>query len=168
MKTESIPPSSADHDEIVPHKRDCAQSLHPNWLDCFKSERDRLVLLPRSPSSIFAYWEWTPSRTEEFRNSSLNGELILKLFNAEDKTPAEGSPAAVCVAEFPCMWDSLKMYIKPPERGQDYYAALFIRTAAGDFQTLLKSNTVQVPAGKPAGDSDSAPGTGYTERFKKP
>lgn len=159
MKTESVPPYPADHNETVPHKRDRAQSHHPNWLDCFKSERDRLVLLPRSPSSIFAYWEWTPSRTEAFRNSSLKGELILKLFNAEDKTPA---------TEFPCMWDSLKMYIKPPERGRDYYAALFIRTASGDFQTLLKSNTVQVPAGKPAGTSDSVPGTGYTERFKKP
>ncbi|GAI57572.1 unnamed protein product, partial [marine sediment metagenome] len=35
-------------------------------------------------------------------------------------------------------------------------------------QTLLKSNTVQVPSGKPAGASDGVPGTGYTERFKKP
>lgn len=144
----------SEHTDPSPDNRN---DYHANWLDCFNSEKDSLVLLPVSPLSLLAYWQWTPAKTEAFRGAKLKGDLVLRLFNAEDKSPA---------AEFPCRWDGLKMYVKPPEGRRGYYAVLSVPSDSGSLQTLLESNIAVVPSGRPAAAGEERiPGS--SERFRR-
>jgi len=125
------------------------------WLDSFKSERLRLVLFPRDPGTIFAYWEWTPQKTELFRNTLPKPNITLRLFDAEDKSQA---------ADFTLSWDILKAYLNVPAPGKSYYAELLVKTSEGNFNTVTGSNIITMPAGKPE-NCESPPSS--RERMKK-
>ncbi len=120
--------------------------LNADWLNCFNSDKNRLVILPLSPVSIFVYWQWTASKTEFFRGNPAQNACVLRLFNAETKTQA---------AEFKCRWDGLKLYLEPPQETRRYYASLCVIDAGGTAQTLLESNVITLPYGGQAGELEA-------------
>ncbi|MFA6583447.1 MAG: DUF4912 domain-containing protein [Elusimicrobiaceae bacterium] len=111
------------------------------WRECFSSSRDRVIILPRSPLSMFIYWEWTALRTSLFKTGKLDATVKLKLLYADSNTLA---------VEYSKPWDTLKMYIQPPQAGRSYYALLEILNSTGAHQTTLTSNTIVIPSGMPA------------------
>ena len=118
-----------------------------HWHEFFRSAKDRLVLIPRSPKSILLYWEWTTAKTSLFKKGTLAPDLLIKIMDADTKKP---------VCEVKLHWDTLKTYIEPPVKGKYYYAVAYISNSSGRIQTLLESNTVLVPGGTPL-DKDSIP-----------
>ncbi|MDD4003740.1 MAG: DUF4912 domain-containing protein [Elusimicrobiaceae bacterium] len=122
------------------------------WNESLGSARDRLIILPRGPQSMFVYWEWTAARSALFRAGKLDPAVKIRLFFAGANSPA---------AEYARPWDTLKMYIEPPQRGRQYYAMLEINSPGGGHHTHLNSNTILIPSGFPAGaPEDYVPSSG--------
>lgn len=126
------------------------------WRGMLASSKDRLVLLPRNPSSILAYWEWTSKKAGLFASGVLAPEISIKLFctkNGEQK------------AEIKTRWDTLKLYVQAPAPGCYYKGSLSYFTADGKPQSSLDSNTVQIPAGATSADADFLPSS--EERLRR-
>ena len=93
-----------------------------------------------------------------FEKGILAPEITIKLMSAEHRLP---------VAQFRAQWNGLKLYIEPQDSGKYYYAALHIFNISGDLQTVLESNTVLVPRGRPGDGTAPLPtsssfGGGYS------
>ncbi|PIU19444.1 MAG: hypothetical protein COT18_07400 [Elusimicrobia bacterium CG08_land_8_20_14_0_20_59_10] len=97
---------------------------------------DRLVLLPKNPGVLFAFWQFSASREEAFISSALGGEVELRLFHSEDKAQVSALKAA---------WKSGKAYLEVPAQGRSYTAALYA-LRSGEWEKLLESNPVSSPA----------------------
>ncbi|HAH32098.1 MAG TPA: hypothetical protein DCL44_07280 [Elusimicrobia bacterium] len=103
-------------------------------------ETDSLVMLARNPASVFVFWQFNPHKAAAFRDGSYAPEIKIRLFYAEDKTPAGEAAFA---------WDSLKAYLKPPLEGRVYFAALYGVKPDGACEKLLDSNSVTLPVSSP-------------------
>lgn len=98
--------------------------------------RERLVLLPRDPQWIFAYWELAPALAR--RQDPGLGELRLYF--------EETGELALAV---PCDLRAGKFYIKAPHRGRRYFAELGLKPRADLFRPALRSRPVALPRGQP-------------------
>lgn len=126
------------------------------WESSFCSSKDRFVLVPRSPSSILSYWEWTVKRADMFRSGVLSTEILLKLFCAKSGQQK---------LEIKARWDTLKLYLTAPAPGLYYKGSLSFFTADGKPQSSLDSNIIQQPGGVPASGADYIPSS--EERFRR-
>ncbi len=97
---------------------------------------DCLVLLPKNPATFFVFWRFSAGRAEAFRLASFSPEIELRLFYAEDKTPASSHKA---------QWQAGRAYLPVPERGGNCEAALYA-LRNGAWERLLDSNQAAAPA----------------------
>ncbi len=97
---------------------------------------DCLVLLPKNPATFFVFWRFSAGRGEAFRLASFSPEIELRLFYAEDKTPASSHKA---------QWQAGRAYLPVPERGGNCEAALYA-LRNGAWERLLASNQAAAPA----------------------
>lgn len=100
------------------------------------SLKDRLVILPKNPNSIFVFWQWTESRTGAFSSGELKEEIMIKLYYDEDKTLA---------GEYSFRWDRFKVYLKPPRQGKFYYAVAVVYAGKETAETAMESNVIEIP-----------------------
>jgi len=113
---------------------------------------DRLVLLPRDPWWLFAYWEITPaSRVEALRalgDEAAGTREVLRVYdvtfiefdgqNAWSWFDVDFAPGAES-------W-----YVNVGKPATSYCAELGLRTASGRFLPLVRAATVQTPSSQPA------------------
>ncbi|NMD42032.1 MAG: DUF4912 domain-containing protein [Firmicutes bacterium] len=127
-----------NHTEIDDPSRSC--SLPQDYAE------DRLVLLPRDPYCIFAYWELSPS-TRETLAGRIGAErwpelcFILRVFK-HDRS-GKNNPAGhfdLKVSPSDNRW-----YIAVQEADRCYHAELGWVLPPEPFQTLLRSNSIRTP-----------------------
>ncbi len=98
---------------------------------------ERLVLLPRDPWWLFAYWELGRSGPGELRLLfEETGELALSV---------------------PCDLGSRRFYLKAPHPGRRYIGVLGLKPQLDAFQPLLRSSAVELPHGQAADRGQPAP-----------
>jgi len=97
--------------------------------------RDRLVLMPRDPHWLFAYWEITPASRAKITGSSF---LRVKRFNPVGKTLASYFDLALTP-------ETDNWYINAGFANSLYQVDLGWQDPAGNFHPLLSSNFAQTP-----------------------
>lgn len=97
---------------------------------------DKLVLLPKNPGSLFAFWSFSAARGDLFRSSSLGGEVEVRLYRAEDKAQVFSARSS---------WEAGRAYLAVPPHGGAYQAALYV-LRGGEWEKAVESNPVSAPA----------------------
>ena len=107
---------------------------------------DLLVILPRDPYCIFAYWEFgCPAR--EALEEQAGGEqqpgpsLQLRVFK-HDWGDGESVESYFDLSPG---WEDDSRYIPVPEADRLYHVELGWTPAQGSFQSLLRSNSIRTP-----------------------
>ena len=117
--------------------------------------RDRIVLLPRDPWWAFAYWEITPStRLLALRALGAEGEGAREVLRVYDVTflSFTGDNAWLSFdLELPPGTDN--WYLNPSRPAASYLVEIGLRTAAGRFLPLARSNMVTLPRPSPSPDT---------------
>jgi hypothetical protein len=104
--------------------------------------QDRLVLLPRDPNWMYAYWDLQGSSREAAREQG-GQNLALRLYEYHDD---QLEPMAEhWVQEVSRSW-----YLPVPSPGQSYLLELGYRKADGGWLPLLTSNRIIVPPAQPS------------------
>lgn len=105
-------------------------------------EKDRIVLLPRDPEWIFAYWDISDATRERLRTrigeKEWSGGAFAVRLRAVD--PGHGASLEIRVEGAARNW-----YIRLPEAGRTYRADLGFLSSSGRFVVLAGSNEVQTP-----------------------
>lgn len=100
---------------------------------------NRLTLLVQDPYWVHAYWEITSEAKQEYK--VFDGNLLtLRVYHAEN-----GDSFDIPLNELTRSW-----YFNVPQPANPYYAELGVINESGDFKTIIKSNTVNVPSDKPS------------------
>ncbi|MBI4801293.1 MAG: DUF4912 domain-containing protein [Elusimicrobia bacterium] len=108
------------------------------------------ALLPRDPNWMFIYWEITDNSMAEIRKA--HGQDIFDhagpVIRVYDMThAAEGSRDAKYF-DVPVMLDAKNWYINVQEGGRSYLCEVGLVTSDGRFIGIVKTNTVNLPAGR--------------------
>jgi hypothetical protein len=99
---------------------------------------NRLVLLPKDPHRLFAYWEITPGLEEEMKTRHASwemGQTILRLYDVEDSTYKE------ITLDVPAN----NWYLEPEMADRPYRAELGRILPDRRYIPILSSNTVRTP-----------------------
>lgn len=109
---------------------------------------DRLVLLARDPYWLYAYWEITATKQEEF--AAVHGpaawassQPVLRVYDVTGRSPGEQKAASyidIGINEEADNW-----HINVGEPDHTFYVDLGRLFPDGRFVTLLRSNTVTTP-----------------------
>jgi len=117
--------------------------------------RDRLVLLPRDPWTAFAYWEVTPtSRVRALRALGSEAEgarEVLRVYDVTFLTFTGDNAWLSFDVELPGGADHWYLNVGRP--GASFCAEIGLRTPAGRFLPLARSNTVATPRAAPSPDT---------------
>jgi hypothetical protein len=116
--------------------------------------RDRIVLLPRDPWWVYAYWEITPAtRAEAMRTLGVDADAAPLVLRIHDLT------ADAQVADQRDPWIDVEIsvdvgsqYMNVGRPGVTVSAELGLCTRAGRFAPLVRSNTLQVPPSQASPD----------------
>jgi hypothetical protein len=113
-------------------------------INSLNSSTDRVVLLPKNPGMFFVFWQFSDARTKLFMSGSYKNEIVLKLFNAQDRTclPAVAQDSIhrqAGIAEFKFRWDTFKAYISYPVTPSG------AKGATGKYQTSGRESGVPCP-----------------------
>ena len=117
--------------------------------------RDRLVLLVRDPWWLFAYWELTPtSRIETLRNLGAEAEGAVEVLRVYDVTFIDftGNNAWTSIDIEPTP-GAESWYINVWKPAASYCAEIGVRTRAGGFVPIMRSNTVTTSRPQPSPDT---------------
>lgn len=116
---------------------------------------DRLVLLPRDPWWVFAYWEVTPAvRGNALRSLGAEAEGARDVLRVYDVTFLTFTGANA--------WFSFDVeltpgadhwYVNVPRPAATYLAEIGLRTRADRFVPLVRSSTVSTPRSAPSADT---------------
>ena len=121
------------------------------------------ILLPRDPNWMFIYWEITGnSRKEACR---VHGADIFQ----KGRQVIRVHKAAANAGEYfdiPVMHDAKNWYINVQESGGSYYCEIGLALPDGAFISLVKTNTVNLPAGHVSAVTDEK-WMAVTEDFDK-
>ena len=104
------------------------------------------ILLPRDPNWMFIYWEITENSKKEA--CRLNGAFIFQKGRQVIRVHQ-----AVCNVgdgkyfDIPVMHDAKNWYVNVQESGGAYYCEVGLVLPDGTFISLVKTNTVHLPAG---------------------
>jgi hypothetical protein len=113
--------------------------------------RDRLVVLARDPWWLFAYWEVTPATREAalavLGDAAAGARDILRLYDAGIGADGDDAHSALDV-DLPPGEESRYVYVRRPE--MSYWAEVGLRTPAGRFLPLARSNRVTTPRASPS------------------
>ena len=117
--------------------------------------RDRIVLLGRDPWGLFAYWELTPtSRIETLRELGAEAEGAVEVLRIHDVTfidfTGENAWTSLDIEPTP---GTESWYINVWKPAASYCAELGVRTQAGRFVPIMRSNTVTTPRPQPSPDT---------------
>lgn len=118
-----------------------------------------LVALARDPFWFFTYWELTPERTGEV-NQRFGGNLwdhaalVLRAYDVTDRpgTDVDSSPFFDTEVSHK---QARQWYVHTPQSGRAYIIDLGLRLPDGRFYSLLRSNRIQLPAGRVSDKTDS-------------
>ena len=104
-------------------------------------------LLPRDPNWMFIYWEITEnSKAEACRRHGKDifqkGRQVIRV-----REVAEGD-AAGKYFDLPVMHDAKSWYVNVQESGRAYCCEVGLALPDGSFVSLVKTNTVSLPAGR--------------------
>jgi hypothetical protein len=117
--------------------------------------RDRLVLLPRDPWTLFAYWEITPTtRTAALGGlggNAAGGREVLRISDVTFVTPAGDHACLTFDLEPPA--EATRTYVHGCRPGASYRVELGLRTPANRFIPMARSNTVTLPPAAPSTDT---------------
>lgn len=105
---------------------------------------DRLVLLPRDPAWLYAYWDLAGETRDSARHRG-GQNLALRLF---ERTGPKGDLEPM--AEHWCQEYARSWYLPVPAPGRIYVAEVGYRTAQGGWIRLLQSNEVEAPNAGPS------------------
>ncbi|MBU2572987.1 MAG: DUF4912 domain-containing protein [Elusimicrobia bacterium] len=108
------------------------------------------ALLPRDPNWMFIYWEITDNSRAEIKKA--HGQDIFEkagpVIRVYDMThAAEGSRDAKYF-DVPVMIDAKNWYINVQDGGRAYSCEVGLVTSDGRFIGIVKTNTVNLPAGR--------------------
>jgi len=103
---------------------------------------DRLVLLPRDPQWLYAYWD-LKNETKDVAREKGGKNLSLRLFEVHGD---ELEP----MAEHWCQELSRSWYVQVPSPGQVYVSEIGYRAMDGSWLSLLRSNSIRVPPAAPS------------------
>jgi hypothetical protein len=117
--------------------------------------RDQVVLLPRDPWTLFAYWEIGP-RTRAGALLALDAEAdgarqVLRIYDATFVTPA-GDHACLAFDLEP-LHGATSAYVRASRPGASYSVEIGLRTPANRFIPMARSNTVTLPPAAPSTDT---------------
>lgn len=115
---------------------------------------DRLFLLPKNPSEMFACWQWTAAKIELFSSGFFAPEVTVAVLR---------HPGGDAVGEYRCRWDALRLYVSVPAGGGSFFVELRADTAEGRRERLLGSE----PASSPSGSSPCSPSSTSGEFYRK-
>lgn len=100
---------------------------------------DRLVLLPKDPHMLFAYWEITPTLESSLRgqyaDSWETGTLVLRIHDADS-----GGSRDLEIDGYADNW-----YFQVEHADRTYYVQMGRSLPDGRFVPILTSNTVRTP-----------------------
>lgn len=104
------------------------------------------ILLPRDPNWMFIYWEITENSKKEA--CRVHGADIFQKGRQVIRVHAAASDgAAGKYFDIPIMHDAKNWYINVQESGGAYYCEVGLALPDGAFISLVKTNTVHLPAG---------------------
>jgi len=117
--------------------------------------RDRIVLLVRDPWWVFAYWELTPtSRIKTLRALGAEAEGAVEILRVHDVTfidfTGENAWSSFDIEPTP---GTQSWYVNVWKPAASYCAELGVRTPAGRFVPIIRSNTVTTPRPQPSPDT---------------
>ena len=104
------------------------------------------ILLPRDPSWMFLYWEITETSKKEachVHGSDIfqKGRQVIRVH------PAATNAGAGKYFDIPVMHEVKNWYVNVPVSGGAYYCEVGLALPDGVFISLVKTNTVNLPAG---------------------
>ncbi|OGR90156.1 MAG: hypothetical protein A2992_01340 [Elusimicrobia bacterium RIFCSPLOWO2_01_FULL_59_12] len=117
-----------------------------------------LVIMPRDPLCLFAYWEATADRLDALRDQAgretwQTGQATLRVY---DVTGAgEGLDRASRFFDIAISYDARRWYIHVPEPGRNWVVELGFKFPDGRFLVLLRSNRIALPGGAVSSQTDS-------------
>ncbi|OGS12434.1 MAG: hypothetical protein A2285_04565 [Elusimicrobia bacterium RIFOXYA12_FULL_57_11] len=104
-------------------------------------------LLPRDPNWMFLYWEITENSRQEI--CRLHGADIFQksrqVIRVHEVTAAAGSGKYF---DIPVMHDAKSWYVNVQEGGRAYCCEVGLALPDGTFISIVKTNTVNLPAGR--------------------
>lgn len=117
---------------------------------------DRLVLLPRDPWWVFVFWEIAPA-TRDAACTALGAEAagarpMLRLYDVTFVDPRGSNASLSFDVEVPTGVES--WYVNVGRPAASYCAEVGLRTAAGRFLPLVRSNVVATPRATPSPDRE--------------
>lgn len=105
-------------------------------------------LMPRDPNWMFLYWEITENSKAKIRRE--HGENIFKdsrqVVRVHDMT--DGNDGNGKYFDIQVMHDAKSWYVNVQESGRAYCCEVGLMTPQGSFLSLVKTNTVNLPAGR--------------------
>ena len=120
--------------------------------DPARASVDRLFLLPKNPSEMFACWQWTTAKLELFSSGFFAPEVTVAVLR---------HPGGEPVGEYRCRWDALRLYISVPVGGGSFFVELRADTVEGRREKLLGSEPASSPAGPALRSASSTSGEFY-------
>jgi len=117
---------------------------------------DRIMLVPRDPWWLYAYWEITPTKREAalaaLGEEADHARPVLRVFDVSFVDP-QGSNASLSLdVEVPRNADS--WYVNVGRPGASFCVEIGLRTASGRFLPLMRSNVVVTPRATPSPDRE--------------
>lgn len=104
------------------------------------------ILLPRDPNWMFIYWEITGNSKKEA--SRVHGADIFQKGRQVIRVhQADAAAGAGKYFDIPVMHDAKNWYVNVQESGGAYYCEVGLALPDGAFISLVKTNTVNLPAG---------------------
>jgi hypothetical protein len=108
------------------------------------------ALLPRDPNWMFIYWEINDNSRAEIKKAHGNDifEKAGGVIRVYDMTRAAEGSREIKYFDVPVMIDARNWYINVRDGGRAYSCEVGLLTSDGRFIGIVKTNTVNLPAGR--------------------
>jgi len=105
------------------------------------------ILLPRDPNWMFIYWEITENSIQEA--SRVHGPDLFEKSRQVIRVHQAASPdGGGKYSDIPVMHNAKNWYVNVPESGSTCFCEVGLVLPDGAFVSLVKTNTVNLPAGR--------------------
>jgi len=111
------------------------------------------VLLPRDPNWMFIYWEISDQTKAEVRAKQgtdifENARQVIRVYDTTSDSDARK------YFDNPVLMEAKSWYINVPESGRTYCCEVGLATPEGGFISLVRTNNIQLPAGRLSDTAD--------------
>lgn len=111
------------------------------------------VLLPRDPNWMFIYWEISDQTKAEVRAKHgtdifESARQVIRVYDTTSDADARK------YFDNPALMEAKSWYINVPESGRTYCCEVGLATPDGDFISLVRTNNIQLPAGRLSDTAD--------------